>query len=59
MEKLKDKVLACFYVIVFVKILPVTLLKLLVAAYINPSKLFRKPEMILKRVTVLLFIRGG
>jgi hypothetical protein len=36
MEKLKDKVLACFYENATVKIIPVTLFKLLVAANRNP-----------------------
>jgi hypothetical protein len=37
-----------------VKILPVTLFKVLVAAYRKPPVIFRKLEIILKRVTVLL-----
>jgi hypothetical protein len=41
MEKLKDKVLACFYC----EILSITLFKLLVAAYGKPPVIvpFRKP----------------
>jgi hypothetical protein len=39
MEKIKEKVLACFYentYILLVKVLPLTLFKLLLAAYRNP-----------------------
>ncbi len=48
--------------LLLVKIIPVTLFKLLVGAYRNPPVIleaFHQPEMILKRVTILLFITGG